>query len=389
MQAHVPTMFIMLIAVSAALAIAVGAMARRGERDGLTLWAMGLVLHTVVYVLFSLRGQISDLLSIVVANTMLSMAIALLNEAIYRFQQRPPPRWLVWAPVPLVAVLFLAYIDSQSTRTLLASVFVSGQLSLALGALWQHRHRTVGRGQALVAASFALVIAVFVYRALLVLGDTGAVGPMTQAHPVQTLSFMTSMVTAVVMSLGFVIMAKERADDRNRRLAMSDALTGLRNRRALLEALDQQLALARRGGLPLALLAIDVDHFKQVNDRFGHLTGDRLLRQVAQLLESRLRAQDLAGRFGGEEFLVVLPNTGMDGAVSLAQALCEAVAAAPLQTDSGQPLPITVSIGVHGFDAAKDLNVDHLIHAADQALYRAKAAGRNRVELSVGGLALA
>ena len=82
MQAHVPTMFMMLIAVSGALAIAVGALARRGERDGLTLWAIGLGLHTLVYVLFSLRGQVSDLLSIVVANTLLSTAMALLNEAI-------------------------------------------------------------------------------------------------------------------------------------------------------------------------------------------------------------------------------------------------------------------------------------------------------------------
>lgn len=383
MQAHVPTMFMMLIAVSAALGIAVGSMARRGERDGLTLWAAGLGLHTVAYVLYGLRGQVSDLASIVLANTLLSTMFALLNEAIYRFQQRRAPRLLIWLPVPVVALLFVWFIDAQGARTVLASLFVSGQLLIGLVALWQQRAQTVGRGQYLVGAAFLVVIATFVWRAVLLMLQPGSVRTLTESHPVLTVSFMTAMVSAVVMSLGFVIMAKERADEHNRRLAMRDALTGLRNRRALLEALGQQLAQARRTGLPLSLLAIDVDHFKQVNDRFGHLAGDQVLRQVAQLLDRELRSQDFAGRFGGEEFLVVLPNTAADGGLTVARALCQAVAAARFETDRGEVLAITISVGVHALDLEADRDVDHLIHAADQALYRARSGGRNRVESSL------
>lgn len=382
MQAHVPTMFMMLIAVSGALAIAVGALARRGERDGLTLWAIGLGLHTLVYVLFSLRGQVSDLLSIVVANTLLSTAMALLNEAICRFQQRHPPRLLLWLPVPVVALLFLWFIEAQAVRTVLASVFISAQLLVGLTALWRQREQTVGRGQVLVGASFLLVIVTFVYRAVVVLLDMEQLRSLTEPHPIQTLSFMISMVSSVIMSLGFVIMSKERADERNRELAMRDALTGLRNRRALLDSLRQQIALARRGGLPLSLLAIDVDHFKQVNDRLGHLAGDRVLQQVAGVIGTHLRGQDIAGRFGGEEFLVVLPNTPRAGALKVAGSLREAVASAHLVAGDGQPVPVTISIGVHEFDPETDRDLDPLIHAADQALYRAKALGRDRVESS-------
>ena len=389
MQAHVPTMFMMLIAVSAALAVAVGALARRDERDGLTLWALALGVHTVVYVLFGLRGQIGNLLSIVAANALLSVVMALMNEAIYRFQHRHPPRLLVWGPVPVVALLFFWFIEAQSVRTVLASAFISGQLLVGVAALWRQRDQTVGRGQILVGASFAVVIATFVYRAVLVLLDMEQLRSLTEPHPVQTLSFMTSIVSSVIMSLGFVIMSKERADERNRNLAMRDALTGLRNRRALLDALRQQHSLARRGSLPLSLLAIDVDHFKQVNDRHGHLAGDRVLQQVAEVIGLHVRGQDIVGRFGGEEFLVVLPNTPRAGALKVAGTLREAVSSARFEVGVGQSLPVTISVGVHEFDPATDHELDPLIHAADQALYRAKALGRNRVEASAAHAAAA
>jgi diguanylate cyclase (GGDEF)-like protein len=175
-------------------------------------------------------------------------------------------------------------------------------------------------------------------------------------------------------------MTKERSDERNRVLAMQDGLTGLSNRRSILDALDQQLAMAGRSGQPLSLLMLDLDRFKRVNDSFGHLAGDAVLHQVASGIASRLRAQDIAGRYGGEEFLVILPGTTVDGAVQLAEELRKSIAAERIGIGEGRAITITISIGVCGGVPAAGQRVEDLIGAADQAMYRAKENGRDRVE---------
>jgi diguanylate cyclase (GGDEF)-like protein len=180
---------------------------------------------------------------------------------------------------------------------------------------------------------------------------------------------------------GVVLMTNERADERNRLLAMQDELTGLSNRRFIMEALALQLAQARRNSKPVSVLMIDVDYFKSINDTYGHLSGDRVLRNLATSLRSRLRAQDMAGRWGGEEFLVVLPDTDAAGATILAGNLRAEVEDARWSAQDGRSIPLTLSIGVHTCDSATE-ELDTVISAADQALYRAKQAGRNRVEQS-------
>jgi diguanylate cyclase (GGDEF)-like protein len=125
---------------------------------------------------------------------------------------------------------------------------------------------------------------------------------------------------------------------------------------------------------------LDLDHFKRVNDSFGHLAGDAVLRQVAAGIGSRLRAQDIAGRYGGEEFLVILPGTTVDGAVQLAEELRKSIAADRIEIGEDRTITITISIGVCGGNPVADQRVEDLIDAADRALYRAKENGRDRVE---------
>jgi diguanylate cyclase (GGDEF)-like protein len=259
-------------------------------------------------------------------------------------------------------------------------VVFAGQCSLVLFALLQKRRETIGRGQYFVATAFILVIAVLVLRlAGLATGNAETLALMA-SNQVQALSFLTSIVCLVILSLGLVVMTKERADERNRVLAMQDELTGLTNRRSILDALEQQLAMARRSGQPLSLLMLDLDHFKRVNDSFGHLAGDAVLRQVAAGIASRLRTQDIAGRYGGEEFLVILPGTTADGAVQLAEELRTSIAAERIEIGEGHRVTITISIGVCGGIPTADQRVEDLIDAADRALYRAKENGRDRVE---------
>ncbi len=162
------------------------------------------------------------------------------------------------------------------------------------------------------------------------------------------------------------------------RLATVDPLTGLSNRRGFTEKCEAELIRARRVRRPASLLLLDADHFKTVNDKYGHAAGDEALCLVARTLHETLRASDITGRIGGEEFTVFLPETDLDGAAQLADRLREAIAAAKLIFQD-QLIRLTVSIGVApvGLEAATPLDV--ALQAADEALYRAKQSGRNRV----------
>jgi len=177
-----------------------------------------------------------------------------------------------------------------------------------------------------------------------------------------------------------VVMTKERADSQNLDMALHDALTGLSNRRLIVETLTQNLAQAQRSGRALTLLMIDIDFFKRVNDTFGHQSGDRALRGLADCIRGRLRAQDMAGRWGGEEFLVVLPDTDVQGGLMLAEQLRRTVEQARFEATDGRTMQFTISIGLHTLQAAAAESIDDMVAAADKAMYLAKQNGRNRVE---------
>lgn len=173
----------------------------------------------------------------------------------------------------------------------------------------------------------------------------------------------------------------ERANAQLERMAVTDDLTGLPNRRRILERLAEGLAYARRRGTPLSILLVDLDHFKAVNDTLGHAAGDDLLRAAASAISSSLREVDAVGRYGGEEFLVVFPGEDLDGALRAAERVRAAVADALAVHPIGEkaPRPPTLSGGVATLTPAV-ADLAELIHRADEALYVAKGAGRNRIE---------
>ncbi len=198
----------------------------------------------------------------------------------------------------------------------------------------------------------------------------------TRAHATDFLSHL-----GVIASF-----ALENAVNRARllRSGFTDVLTGWHNRRYLQTRLREELARARREEAPLTLLLIDIDHFKRVNDRHGHLAGDHVLAEVAQRIESQVRASDVAARYGGEEFVILLPATEMSHARNLAERVRLAVSESPITLGDGNAITITISAGlatVHPAPRDRDLKTlaDSLLARADVALYDAKSAGRDRV----------
>jgi two-component system cell cycle response regulator len=171
------------------------------------------------------------------------------------------------------------------------------------------------------------------------------------------------------------------------RSGFTDVLTGWHNRRYLQARMKEELARARRDNARLNCLMLDVDHFKRVNDTWGHVAGDVVLRELANRVEAQIRASDVAARYGGEEFVVLLPNTDEMSAEKLAERIRLAISASPFELPNGEQVVVTVSIGIAGVGPDRDdvdlKNLgDSLIARADVALYRAKSAGRNRVQVA-------
>ena len=163
--------------------------------------------------------------------------------------------------------------------------------------------------------------------------------------------------------------------------ANRDSLTGLLNHEEILGALDQELARAEREGKCVSVIMADLDHFKMVNDTYGHMAGDAVLRSVAKRMHSLTRSYDHVGRYGGEEFMVILPECCKECAVTFAERLSVCISSESMDTSEGE-IPVTVSLGVAASGNDRRWNAHTLVRSADEALYLAKKNGRNRVEVA-------
>ncbi len=170
----------------------------------------------------------------------------------------------------------------------------------------------------------------------------------------------------------------EEANDQLRKLAITDELTGLRNRRSFEERLTMEFSMARRKKRELSILLIDVDNFKLINDRWGHPAGDEVLRRLGMILRTTIRLPDLPSRYGGEEFVVLLPESGEESAMGLARRIMQRVASEPWENE-----PVTISVGMASMNESLK-NGFQLVELADEALYAAKRAGKNRVMVHSG-----
>jgi diguanylate cyclase (GGDEF)-like protein len=192
-----------------------------------------------------------------------------------------------------------------------------------------------------------------------------------------TLSYSEGESGPTVIAFMRDITDRKRAEKLWKELAATDPLTGLLNRRELFRRAEMELERARRYKHPIANILLDVDHFKNINDTYGHTAGDSVRVSLAQLLTREIRAVDLAARYGGEEFMLLLPETSLEQACGIAKRICSTVADTPVMVD-GQTIRFTISLGVTSSENVGN-DFESLLKESDRLLYQAKQSGRNRV----------
>lgn len=315
------------------------------------------------------------------ANGMLALGVSGYWCALRRFYGEPETPWMLVPPTFVVAGVwwFVAIQPSFAVRVALVSLGWLVPLGGSIRTLLRASERAVSR--AVLVGIFAIVGSFLLLRAIYFVAEPHAVETVTDRGSL--MNFATPLVTAILPVIGtnaFLLLCSDRIRRQWERAASTDYLTGLANRRTLGAEGDLRIERARRNGDRLAIAVVDVDHFKSINDRYGHDVGDLALKHVASQLQAACRGQDLPARQGGEEFVVLFDRIEPSQAVSAGERMRLAVEAQPFR--AGDVVhPITVSIGVAALNAT-DKQFADLLRRADQALYAAKLSGRNRVEFS-------
>jgi diguanylate cyclase (GGDEF)-like protein len=352
--------------------------AGRFRRDGMRLWTAGYAAQFLGASLFAARGAIPDFLSIVLANTLLSAGFALLYAAVREFQGKRCRRCLHVAAVVVCFFIFLAYLENAVQRIALSGMLFSVQTGVIALILFRGAPAHERRSRWLTASAFAVTSGLLFYRGLEVFNSSPEEISILAVSPFRTFSLLAGFIVIILSSFGFLLMTRERADQENERLATLDPLTEIFNRRTFLDLAGREIARSRRNGLPLALLMVDFDHFKRINDTYGHLTGDAILKAFTALTLTCLRRNDLFGRYGGEEFAILLPETDGSGAAFFADRLRARITGASLRVGANS-VNWTVSIGITSLNCAETTDLDGILRIADEALYAAKTGGRDRI----------
>jgi diguanylate cyclase (GGDEF)-like protein len=339
-------------------------------------WSAGSLTAAVAPVVGLLREVTHSQLPLLIAALMTILACCFIEMGVRRFYHRPPS----WRYAILVSGFSLAGLaffqvvrDDMSMRVLVYSLGQTIPIALALKLLLPRRDT----GARIAGAAAALMVVTFVVRSVAIPLNLGGELTTLYFNPLQVGLLVALVFLSMMWNFGFLLMAIERLRAEVSDLALVDDLTGVANRRHLLQRLGAECALSQRNGEPFALLAVDLDGFKEINDGFGHGAGDDCLRHFALMAQTRLRPGDLLARTGGDEFCIVLPATTLRQAAAIAQDVLEACRA-DAEGCTGAEIAIAASIGVAQWSLVAGMSAERLIAAADRALYVAKKQGKNR-----------
>ena len=377
-QSLLVVMMINMVALSLAFPAIMGWQVSPAAR-----WAQGaLLVQTLGWIclVFSRQSPTLDRLLSAASMVGLCCGMAMLWQSMQGWLGPRPGGRLVWALAVLTPLGYALGFGHYPFRVGWANTGLALQMVLVCVALlWPGAQ--AGRGWRLIMATSlaALAVATF-WRGMLGAFFTPLYPSLRAPHPVNIVAALLSNLTVVLNAVGLLVAWREEAERALHTLARTDSLTGLLNRRALHDEAGTLIAQARRHGDPLSLLVIDVDHFKAINDTRGHATGDRALCLMAGTLQAALRRGDLAGRWGGEEFCVLLARTAPADAAAF-DARLRTTLAARARAELGFDLGF--STGLAQLQAA-DADLQPLVQRADAALYAAKAAGRGQLATAPG-----
>ncbi len=354
----------------------------RESRDGLWLWLASLLVQAIAYSLLTFSETEDIALYHVMAHAVLATFVTLQAAAIFQFFGRRLGSWWHLIPALLISVLFPLASGSAQTVTIFAGVFFGTAyvvLAMIASQLGSGMHSA---GLRLLVIGLALGAVAFFLRAMPMLVMPEFLGGAHAPDQLLVAGLFLSFMVIILTSVGFLVLQKDRAEEAATKLAVTDPLTGTFNRRTFLDLAEKEIARARRSGTPLTLAMFDLDHFKVVNDQYGHLAGDYVLQRFVEIAKLCLRQEDLLVRYGGEEFCVLLQNTDTDEAAAMAERIRGATEYSSFVYSDGKTdkrIGVTVSGGVARLDAASGEDIDALVARADEAMYAAKAAGRNQI----------
>lgn len=373
---------VLLSALTALLLTQVGQAFPTERRRHLRIWTVGLLLQPIAWTLLAARGEIPETVSIAAGNGLLLMGFAEMTRAVRGFQDLPERRLQLWGVVLATVaglVWFSSYQPNYSARVLINSVAASvllGAMTLAMATAYRQSGFTAARFTGAF-AGFGVLVAAWRFAEHLLAPRPE--GNLLEAGASDIVVFTYACVGVMFLSLGFVLMHTERAYEALRKQATVDPLTGVLARSGLVEQGERLVSEARRHGRPLAVLLMDMDQFKAVNDSLGHAAGDGVLKHLATRARLVLRGEDILGRLGGDEFVALLPSTDAGGARIVAERLRDAINHAHMLY-RGEEVPAPVSIGVA--QAGEGEPLEAMLQRADQAMYQAKRAGGDRVVVS-------
>ena len=354
-------------------------------QKGFKIWTASIIIQAVGYIFYILRGSIPDLLSIMVGSSFFVLAAVLRLDSITRFLQDRKTGKMNYIFPLLVALgtgsLYL-FFDSILIRNVIITLGISyftlyTGLKLIIYAPPKERHFYY-----FFAFFIFLIVLSLVYRGIYWIGHPGQT--FFAGDNIHTLHFYFDLLGQTGANTLFIMIYSKNAESRLSRamkemneIAVRDKLTGLYNRIKIDEILARECSRSVRYANPLSLMIVDIDFFKSVNDRFGHLEGDRVLQKVARYLSANIRQTDYVGRWGGEEFIIILPDTSVHDGEYVAEKLLQMI---PRESRTDVlPEGVTVSIGLTRFE--REDGVNDFLKKADEALYSAKQKGRNRTEV--------
>ena len=352
-------------------------------------WRIGTLLFAGGSILVAIQDIAPPWLVLPLGNTMLALGVLLYWRAVRRFDGCAETLWL-FVPAGLIAVGMLWFTTASpnvAARVVLASAMWGATLVCAAFSLYSNRHPYHEVSRYALAGILLLTAGFMVGRGVyFILYMQGVDSILQSGSLLNTLTPLVAAVLPVIGTTAFLVLCSERLRAEWERAATIDFLTNLPNRRTISSTGITRFNAAQRSGTVFAAAVVDIDHFKSVNDRFGHDVGDLALHHVASVLANNCRGPNMVGRQGGEEFVALLEAGTTEEALIAAERMRSAVEAQPLQlNDTSLPtqLPLTVSIGI-GQIAPLDRSFDDVLRRADKALYQAKGGGRNRVEVFNG-----